>query len=102
MFTVILLPLITLLLDDAVNSLFVWVLLPLYFIISVLLPYLALRLGRNIGRKYRSQVGGLKASVIESVYGVRDIQIFGIGQERKQDVLDKTAGGCPGSRSHRT
>lgn len=90
MFTVILLPLITLIIAGRVDRLFVWVLLPLYLIISVLLPYLSLRLGRDVGRRYRVQVGALKSSVLESVYGVRDIQIFGIGDMRKQDVLDKT------------
>lgn len=89
-FTVILLPLITLIIAGRVDRLFVWVLLPLYLIISVLLPYLSLRLGRDVGRRYRVQVGALKSSVLESVYGVRDIQIFGIGDMRKQDVLDKT------------
>jgi len=89
-FTVILLPLITLIIAGHVDRLFVWVLLPLYLIISVLLPYLSLRLGRDVGRRYRVQVGALKSSVLESVYGVRDIQIFGIGDMRKQDVLDKT------------
>lgn len=89
-FTVILLPLMTLILAGSINGLFVWVLLPLYILISVLLPYLSLRLGRNVGRDYRIQIGQLKASVLESVYGVRDIQIFGMGDERKKAVEDKT------------
>lgn len=89
-FTVTLLPLMTLILAGSINGLFVWVLLPLYILISVLLPYLSLRLGRNVGRDYRIQIGQLKASVLESVYGVRDIQIFGMGDERKKAVADKT------------
>lgn len=89
-FTVILLPLMTLILAGSINGLFVWVLLPLYILISVLLPYLSLRLGRNVGRDYRIRIGQLKASVLESVYGVRDIQIFGMGDERKKAVEDKT------------
>lgn len=89
-FTVILLPLMTLILAGSINGLFVWVLLPLYILISVLLPYLSLRLGRNVGRDYRIRIGQLKAGVLESVYGVRDIQIFGMGDERKKAVEDKT------------
>ena len=89
-FTVTLLPLMTLILAGSINGLFVLVLLPLYILISVLLPYLSLRLGRNVGRDYRIQIGQLKASVLESVYGVRDIQIFGMGDERKKAVEDKT------------
>ncbi len=89
-FTVVLLPLMTLVIAARVDRLFVWVLLPLYFIISVALPLLSLRLGREVGRRYRAQVGGLKASVLESVYGVRDIQIFGVGDERRRDVIERT------------
>ena len=89
-FTVILLPLTTLIIAGKVNMIFVWVLLPLYLIISVILPYISLKAGINVGRKYRRDVGKLKSHVLESVYGMRDIQIFGIGDERKKEVIRQT------------
>lgn len=89
-FTVILLPLTTLIIAGKVNVIFVWVLLPLYLIISVILPYISLKAGINVGRQYRRDVGKLKSHVLESVYGMRDIQIFGIGDERKKEVIQQT------------
>lgn len=89
-FTVILLPLTTLIIAGKVNVIFVWVLLPLYLIISVILPYISLKAGINVGRQYRRDVGKLKSHVLESVYGMRDIQIFGIGNERKKEVIRQT------------
>ena len=89
-FTVILLPLTTLIIAGKVNIIFVWVLLPLYLIISVILPYISLKAGINVGRQYRRDVGKLKSHVLESVYGMRDIQIFGIGNERKKEVIRQT------------
>lgn len=89
-FTVILLPLTTLIIAGKVNVIFVWVLLPLYLIISVILPYISLKAGINVGRQYRRDVGKLKSHVLESVYGMRDIQIFGIGDERKKEVIRQT------------
>ena len=89
-FTVILLPLTTLIIAGKVNIIFVWVLLPLYLIISVILPYISLKAGINVGRQYRRDVGKLKSHVLESVYGMRDIQIFGIGDERKKEVIRQT------------
>ena len=89
-FTVILLPLTTLTIAGKVNMIFVWVLLPLYLIISVILPYISLKAGINVGRQYRRDVGKLKSHVLESVYGMRDIQIFGIGNERKKEVIRQT------------
>lgn len=89
-FTVILLPLTTLIIAGKVNMIFVWVLLPLYLIISVILPYISLKAGINVGRQYRRDVGKLKSHVLESVYGMRDIQIFGIGDERRKEVIRQT------------
>ena len=89
-FTVILLPLTTLIIAGKVNIIFVWVLLPLYLIISVILPYISLKAGINVGRQYRRDVGKLKSHVLESVYGMRDIQIFGIGDERRKEVIRQT------------
>ncbi len=91
LFTVILLPLTTLMIAGKVDRLFIRVLLPLYVLISIVLPYMSLRLGRKVGRRYRKHVAELKSNVLESVYGMRDIQIFGIGGKRKEDVLGRTA-----------
>ena len=52
-------------------------LIPIYVMISVVLPLGALIAGRGIGMRYREQLGDLKSKILESVYSIRDIQIFG-------------------------
>ena len=89
MFTVILLPCITLILAYIYNPLFCFVLLPIYIIVSVVFPLLAIKLGRNIGIDYRESLGKMKSMVLESVYGLRDIQIFGYGKRRHEQVQDQ-------------
>lgn len=89
MVTVVLLPCVSLALAFYYNPLFAGVLLPVYLIISVLLPLLAIRAGRPIGLSYRERLGELKSLVLESVYGMKDIQIFGCGPERLRMVQEK-------------
>ena len=60
LFTVILLPLVTLIIAGSIDMLFVYALLPIYLIISVIIPILAIKLGRNIGIGYRQKVRRIK------------------------------------------
>ena len=87
MFTVILLPLTTIALAWFVNPLYALVLIPIYVMISVVLPLGALIAGRGIGMRYREQLGDLKSKILESVYSIRDIQIFGAGNRKMNDVM---------------
>ena len=89
MFTVILLPCISLALAFHYNPLFAAALLPVYLIISIVLPLAAIRAGRPVGLRYRDRLGELKSLVLESVYGIKDIQIFGHGPQRLQKVLEQ-------------
>ncbi len=91
MFTVILLPTTTVVIAWCVNPLYALVLIPIYLIISVVLPLAALKTGRGIGMRYREQLGALKSKILESVYSIRDIQIFGAGQRRMQVVEQANA-----------
>ena len=79
MFTVILLPVTTVVLAWCVSPLYAWVLIPIYILISGVLPFIALKAGRGIGMRYREALGVLKSKILESVYSIRDIQIFGAG-----------------------
>ena len=84
MFTVILLPLTTVILAFCVNPLYAWVLIPIYLMISVVLPFSALKAGRGIGMRYRERLGILKSKILESVYSIRDIQILEQESERQR------------------
>lgn len=88
MFTVIILPCTTLVLALCIHPLFAAILLPIYIIISVVFPLIAVKAGRSIGVRYRVQLGRMKSLVLESVYGLRDIQIFGFGQKRLKMVQE--------------
>lgn len=87
MFTVILLPVTTVVLAWFVNPLYALVLIPIYIMISIVLPLGALIAGRGIGMRYREQLGDLKSRILESVYSIRDIQIFGAGNRKMEDVM---------------
>ena len=89
MFTVILLPCITLGLALWFQPLFAAVLLPVYLIVSVIFPLIAVKAGRGVGMRYRTRLGEMKSLVLESVYGLRDIQIFGSGPRRMEQVQAK-------------
>lgn len=82
MFAVVLLPVTTVLIAYRITPLYACVLIPIYIMISAVLPYAALKAGRGIGMRYRERLGALKSGILESVYGIRDIQIFGAGERK--------------------
>ncbi len=89
MFTVILLPCVTLGLALFFHPLYAAVLLPIYLIISIVLPLIAMKAGRPIGMRYRTRLGEIKSLVLESVYGIKDIQIFGYGHDQLARVQEQ-------------
>ena len=89
MFTVIILPCVTMGLALWFNPLFAAVLLPIYLAVSVVFPLIAVKAGRGVGMRYRARLGELKSLVLESVYGLKDIQIFGFGAKRLKTVQEK-------------
>ena len=89
LFTVIILPCVTLGLALWFDPLFAAVLLPVYGVVSVVFPLIAVKAGRGVGLRYRARLGELKSLVLESVYGLKDIQIFGFGPARLAQVEEK-------------
>ena len=89
MFTVILLPLVTLILAYNIHPLYFWILLPLFILISIIIPLIALKAGKNIGMNYRKSLGELKSIILESVYGIKDIQIYNNGDKRLEEILEE-------------
>jgi ATP-binding cassette subfamily C protein len=92
LFTMILLPLTTLCIAARVNILFLEVLLPVYLVICFGLPLLAIKTGRSIGQDYRKKIGDLKSFMVESTASLKEIQIFGYGERRMAQALEKTKG----------
>ena len=89
MFTVIILPLVTLIVAYQIHPYYFMVLLPLFILISIVIPLIALKAGNNIGMNYRKSLGELKSLVLESVYGIRDIQIYNDGEKRLEKILNE-------------
>ena len=89
LFTVIILPCVTLGLALWFHPLFAAVLLPVYLVVSVVFPLIAVKAGRGVGLRYRARLGEMKSLVLESVYGLKDIQIFGFGPARLAQVEEK-------------
>jgi len=89
MCTVILLPIITLIIAYHCHPLFVAALLPVYLIICVIFPLLALKVGEKVGLSYRERLSELKSMVLESVYAIRDIQIFQYGPKQLEHLIQK-------------
>lgn len=89
LFTVVILPCVTLGLALWFHPLFAAVLLPVYLVVSVVFPLIAVKAGRGVGLRYRTRLGELKSLVLESVYGLKDIQIFGFGPARLAQVEGK-------------
>ena len=51
------------------------------------MPLIAIKAGRPIGMRYRERLGEIKSMVLESVYGIKDIQIFGVADDRLARIL---------------
>lgn len=86
LFTLILLPVTTVIIAAQFHALYAWILIPIYLLNSIILPLIALKAGRSIGMCYRERLGELKALILESVYGIRDVQIYGAGEKRRETV----------------
>lgn len=89
MCTVILLPIITLTIAYFCHPYFALFLLPIYIIICIIFPLLALKVGNKIGMRYRQNLAELKTIVLESIYAIKDIQIFQNGKEKEKELLKK-------------
>jgi len=86
-FTVFILPITTLIIAAHFHIFYALTLLPVYILISIVIPLLALKAGRRIGMRSRENLGELKSIILESVYGMKDIQIFGFGAQKIQQML---------------
>lgn len=89
MFTVILLPMTALICAWTVHPTFALCLLPMYIMVSIVIPLAAMLTGRSIGVRYRTEIGTLKSQVLETVYGLKDIQIFGMGERKLMQIEEE-------------
>ncbi len=86
MCTVIILPVVTLIIAYQCHPSFVLYLLPIYLLICIVFPLISLKVGEGIGMAYRQKLGQLKSTILESVYALKDIQIFHYGEDRSKVI----------------
>jgi len=87
MFTVILLPVTSIMIAWHYHPVYARILIPAFLLISIIIPAIALKTGKNPGIRYRSELGKLKAMILESVFGLKDIQIFDAMDQRMKQML---------------
>ncbi len=91
MFTVILLPVMTIVYAASIHASLALALIPVYLMISVVIPLIGLLAGRGLGVTYRTRIGQMKSLILETVYGLKDLQIFRQGPRRLERIREKSS-----------
>ena len=69
---------------------FVVVALAAYLTVGVILPIITTKLAREDGRRYRELVGEMNDFFLDSVRGMKEIQLFGNEEKRLQEIHQRS------------
>ncbi|AXP53934.1 ABC transporter, ATP-binding protein [Haemophilus influenzae] len=69
---------------------FVLVALAAYLTVGVILPIITTKLAREDGRRYRELVGEMNDFFLDSVRGMKEIQLFGYAQQRLAEIQQRS------------
>ena len=69
---------------------FVIVALAAYLTVGVILPIITTKLAREDGRRYRELVGEMNDFFLDSVRGMKEIQLFGYAQQRLAEIQQRS------------
>ena len=69
---------------------FVVVALAAYLTVGVILPIITTKLAREDGRRYRELVGEMNDFFLDSVRGMKEIQLFGDAQQRLAEIQQRS------------
>ena len=69
---------------------FVVVALAAYLTVGVILPILTTKLAREDGRRYRELVGEMNDFFLDSVRGMKEIQLFGYAKQRLDEIQQRS------------
>ena len=61
-----------------------------YFLVGVVIPILASKLSKDSGIRFRSQSGELSSFVLDSLWGLQEIQQYGQGEKRWEKMKGMT------------
>ena len=69
---------------------FVLVALAAYLTVGVILPIITTKLAREDGRRYRELVGEMNDFFLDSVRGMKEIQLFGYAKQRLAEIQQRS------------
>ena len=69
---------------------FVVVALAAYLTVGVILPIITTKLAREDGRRYRELVGEMNDFFLDSVRGMKEIQLFGYAKQRLDEIQQRS------------
>ena len=69
---------------------FVVIALAAYLTVGVILPIITTKLAREDGRRYRELVGEMNDFFLDSVRGMKEIQLFGYAQQRLAEIQQRS------------
>ena len=69
---------------------FVLVALAAYFTVGVILPIITTKLAREDGRRYRELVGEMNDFFLDSVRGMKEIQLFSYAKQRLDEIQQRS------------
>ena len=81
---------ILLLVFEHLSGWFVIVALAAYLTVGVILPIITTKLAREDGRRYRELVGEMNDFFLDSVRGMKEIQLFGYAQQRLAEIQQRS------------
>ena len=81
---------ILLLLFGHLSGWFVLVALAAYLTVGVILPIITTKLAREDGRRYRELVGEMNDFFLDSVRGMKEIQLFGYAKQRLDEIQQRS------------
>lgn len=81
---------ILLLVFAQLSSWFVLVALAAYLTVGVILPIITTKLAREDGRCYRELVGEMNDFFLDSVRGMKEIQLFGYAKQRLDEIQQRS------------
>lgn len=81
---------ILLLVFEHLSGWFVVVALAAYLTVGVILPIITTKLAREDGRRYRELVGEMNDFFLDSVRGMKEIQLFGYAKQRLDEIQQRS------------
>ena len=81
---------ILLLVFEHLSGWFVVVALAAYLTVGVILPIITTKLAREDGRRYRELVGEMNDFFLDSVRGMKEIQLFGYAKKRLDEIQQRS------------